>query len=130
LKVIKAIIITTKLMLGFLSNLQYQKRLIFSHLFVLCMHCHANFIYSATASSDPTHCQSPWLHHRAVEWHKTELVISEYIYYYTAKNVPVASRGHSEQYPKICEDYRMEAPPRFCSINKIIVVEFCTRSTP
>ena len=85
LKVIKAIIITTKLMLGFLSNLQYQKRLIFSHLFVLCMHCHANFIYSATASSDPTHCQSPWLHHRAVEWHKTELMISGYVYYYTEK---------------------------------------------
>jgi len=83
--------ITTKLTLGFLSNLQYQKRLNFSHLFVLCMHGHANSIYSATASSVPTHCQSPWFHHRAVEWHKTKLVISEYVYYYTEKNVPVAS---------------------------------------
>jgi len=122
--------ITTKLTLGFISNLQHQKRLIFSHLFVLCMHVHANLIYSATASSVPIHRQSPWLHHRAVERHKTELVISEYVYCYTATNVPVASIGHFEQYPKICEAYRMEAPPRFCFINKIIIVEFCTRSTP
>jgi len=48
-------------------------------LFYVCMHDYANFIYSATASSVPTHCQSPWLHHRAVEWNKTELVISEYV---------------------------------------------------
>ena len=68
--------------------------------FYVCMHDYANFIYSATASSVPTHCQSPWLHHRAVEWNKTELVIFRICLVLHRKNVLVVSKGHPNNIQK------------------------------